>query len=447
MFVESIFPNNDAGKHSLIFMAGFHLGIPLAICQTRKSTGWAQISEELSERFSSTSSLFEVVSINYEPTTNFPLGKPLAIRFLNFLDVLDLQQLLQNAGVSLPANECKLDNLIWVCPSGVVLIMGKMSYDRNNFISLCQFDKVMQDHYAELAYIFTVVAEVIIAAFPNEILSSSLCCAIDVEKCRKGIDFRRGIPDSGMISCSSVARWLQSNGEARALYDDILVDVYYIDSLAREQGEKLRIDYFDTSIESSDPLYLLIIGIAFSSFIGLLWLQKHLGEQSRIVQRGLIGTSPLREGISFELKLLRIFCLRFINESSPISIRLTRAYVMCLEECWKQFRMHTLIDQVNDQLATLENMFDWIDEIYRETRNIKIGLAAVLLALISVAAVAAQLVSTIDVNSQLGVEERILLIFTGFVIGILSTFGIYMLPVSRWRTRLGALRGKRHLGQ
>jgi len=457
----------NAGKHALIFIAGFHLGIPLALCQTRKSAvcrklckivpksicerflhknrdtarksiGWAEISEELSDSFPSRSTCFEVVSVDYEPETRFPLGKPLIIRHLKFFDVFNLPKFLQDAGFTFSADKYKLDNLIWICPSGIVLVAAKISSDIDDFISLGQFeDTIVEKYYAELAYIFTEVAEVIIDVLSTELLSSSLCCTSDIEKCKQGIYFRKRFSDLGrydvLASGLASVSFLQDNHEARALYDDILIDIYYIDFFARENKEKLRIDYIDSSIESSDSSYLLIISIAYSSFVGLLWLVKHLGEQSRILQEGLLGISPLREGISSELKLFRIFCLQFINESRPISVRLTRPYMTCLEECWKQYRMHTLIDQVNGQLATLEKMFDWVEEDKKEVRNSKIGLAAVLLALISIAAVAAQLVSTIDVNSQLGVRERMVFIFIGFIIGILSTLGIYKLPIDRLR--------------
>ncbi|MBC8457361.1 MAG: hypothetical protein H8D67_05125 [Deltaproteobacteria bacterium] len=436
----------NAGKHTLIFIAGFHLGIPLALCQTRKSTGWTEISEELSESFSSRSTRFEVISINYEPETKFPLGKPLIIQHLKFFDVFNLPKFLQDAGLSFSSDKYRLDNLIWICPSGIVLVIGKISSDIDGFISLDQFeDKIVEEHYAELTYIYTEVAEVIIGVLPTELLNSSLCCASDVEKCRRGIFFRRKFSELSrygiLASDLAAANFLRDDHEARALYDDILIDVYYIDFLAHEDKEKLRIGYVDSSIESSDPLYLLIIGIAYSSFVGLLWLMTHLGEQSRILQEGLLGISPLREGISSELKLFRIFCLQFINESSPINVRLTRPYMTCLEECWREYRMYTLVDQVNGQLVTLEKMFDWVEEVKKEVRNFKIGLAAVLLALISITAVAAQLVSTIDVNSQLGVGERILFIFIGFTIGILSTLGIYMLPI-KWYARLKRINWK-----
>lgn len=435
-----MFPNDTkAGKHTLVFIAGFHLGIPLAICQTPKSIGWAEISKELSESFSNHSTRFDVVSANYEPETKFPLGKPIIIRHLNFFDMFNLPEFLQQEGFSFSTDRYKLDNMIWICPSGAILVMGKISFDINDSINLFQFENnIVENHYAELAYIFTEVAEVIINIFPMELLSSSLCCSSDVEKCKKGIDLRKKSPSTRIAYMS-----LLQDNQVRALYDDILIDVYYIDFFIHENEGKIRVGYVDSLIQSSDPSYLFIISIAYSSFVGLLWLQKHLGEQSVILQQALTGMSPLREKTSSELKLFRIFCLQFINESSPISIRLTRKYMECLEDCWKQYRMHKLVDQVNSQLVTLEKMFEWIEEVRKEIRNYKIGLAAVLLAIISITAVSAQLVSTIDVNSLLGVNERIFLILIGFIIGILSTIVIYMLPISKLYIRLGVMKRKR----
>ena len=196
--------------------------------------------------------------------------------------------------------------------------------------------------------------------------------------------------------------------------------------------EKFRIEYDDSSIVSDDSSYIFYIHIAYSTFIGLLWLVKHLGEGLRRLQNIFIGQSPFKKGVSSELKLLRIFCLQFINESNPISIRLTRRYMECIEIFWKASRLSLLVNQINEQLAALEEMVDWIEGLEREARNFKIGIAAILLAVISITAVVAQLVSTIDVNSQLSGLERGYLILIGLVVGVLCTLGIYMLPFAKW---------------
>jgi uncharacterized Tic20 family protein len=99
-----------------------------------------------------------------------------------------------------------------------------------------------------------------------------------------------------------------------------------------------------------------------------------------------------------------------------------------IEECWREFRLDRLANQVEGQLRTLEQMFDWIDESEKENRNFKIGLAAIILALISVSAVAAQLVSTIDFANTVDSDIRILLIALGFCLGLGCAFVIYLLP-------------------
>src|SRR5207248_9892957 len=117
---------------------------------------------------------------------------------------------------------------------------------------------------------------------------------------------------------------------------DILEDVYFVDARPSEETT-LSVDYFATKISSNDVAYPLMVAVAYSSFATMLWLQKHLAERSRALESGLIGVTALADETAAELKLLRIFCLRFISESRPISVRLTRRYMMCLEECWNEF--------------------------------------------------------------------------------------------------------------
>lgn len=58
-----------------------------------------------------------------------------------------------------------------------------------------------------------------------------------------------------------------------------------------------------------------------------------------------------------------------------------------------------------------------------------------MLALVSVAAVAAQVLSTLDMHNRVGVDERIVLISLGFSIGLLVTIAITLWPVSGIRIR------------
>lgn len=318
--------------------------------------------------------------------------------------------------------------------------MAYISIDSDEFISLTQFeDQIVEKHYPELAYLFIHVAEIVFRIIPSHLLNSALACPSDVKKCKRAIEYLKKYENSEdfISGITSLSNYLKSNKDFSALLSDILVDVYYFHFRFTKTDESLRIGYVDSEISSRNPLYLLIIAIAFSSWVGFLWVIKHLGEQSRFLQEALVGRTKLQDDISHDLKLFRIFCLQFINESSPINIRLTSYYMIRLEECWKQFRLQQLVTQINDQLGTLEKMFDWIEEINKEVRNFKIGLAAILLALISLTAVTAQLITTIDFANNINWQQRVYLISLGFIIGIISTFIIYLLPhQKRWYKRL-----------
>lgn len=198
-----MFPYNKDNKqpeeYSLTFIAGFHLGIPLAICQTRESTGWIEVRKELSESFSKESAPFELLSVDYEPETNFPLGKPVTIRFLKFFEVFNFKQFLQDEGLLLPPNQYKFDSLIWICPSGVVLVIGRIYCYQNRCISLSQFENIVEKHYAELAYVFTEVAKVILSLLPEDLSSISFCCTSDIQKCKNALDIRKEFSASGSM--------------------------------------------------------------------------------------------------------------------------------------------------------------------------------------------------------------------------------------------------------
>jgi len=222
------------------------------------------------------------------------------------------------------------------------------------------------------------------------------------------------------------------------LFCDILKDVYYISFTPTENKTKHHIDYaascnigyVDTQIESFDKNYLHVISIAYSSFSGFLWIQRFLNEKSLLLQEELEKGRALKKKIkkiSDDLKLFRIFCLQFINESAPINIRLTRPYMECLEKCWEEYRMHNLTKYIDGQLETLDKMFNWIEENLKEEWNSKVVLIAFLISLISITAVVAQLISTVDFDNQiLDKPDRVLSILLGFLSGIFITTGIFI---------------------
>ena len=189
--------------------------------------------------------------------------------------------------------------------------MAYISIDSDEFISLTQFeDQIVEKHYPELAYLFIHVAEIVFRIIPSHLLNSALACPSDVKKCKRAIEYLKKYENSEdfISGITSLSNYLKSNKDFSALLSDILVDVYYFHFRFTKTDESLRIGYVDSEISSRNPLYLLIIAIAFSSWVGFLWVIKHLGEQSRFLQEALVGRPKLQDDISHDLKLFRIFC-------------------------------------------------------------------------------------------------------------------------------------------
>jgi hypothetical protein len=447
-----LFPGGSLGEGQLVFMAGFHLGVPLSICMPSKdrgdaytffrntgdrsksaARGWDGISAILLSKFKLNDIKFEICGEEYAPSISFPLGKPLLLRYRNFNRIFQWRDLSGFAS----------DDLIWVCPSGVVLIMGRLHVPRDTSHSIRdRFDDVIDSQMPQLTYVFSEVAEIILSAYPVDFLASVRCSEAGIKKCRKAIEFRNEHLDLGL---GSTPAWEHLSQVEKDFLEDVLIDIYYIDFLLDSdelQHSSLQVRYIDSSIHVNRPQYLLIIAIVYSSFVGLLAFQRFLGEKVNLLHGELFREKRVYNHISAEIKLLGAICLEFIDESEPTRIHLMRSFMECVEECWRAYRMYELTDQVRRQITTLDKMAEWIDQRNKEERNLRIAVAAVILALISITAVAAQLVSTIDVTNQLGRQSRIGWIVLGFCIGMACTTSIYCLPLSKYFQAIRRFFGK-----
>jgi len=448
----SFFQNLTTKKKSFLFLGSFNLGIPLTMCQTDKSYTWDALKVELLEKFTAIPK-FKVILDKFIPTidyhhdllesyseTKFPLGEPIILLYNEFLKIFDLPKSLENIGIIIP--DIKFDHLIWICRTGIVLIIGKISFDIENAINLSQWnDDIVEKHYEELSFIFLEVARVIFDSLPEQIQYSSFARQSDIENYKKAVCYLNKYKYSN--NNLNLSTFIDDNKEVKSLFNDILIDVYYIEFIFSKKEKNYKIDYVNSSITDSDPSYVYCLCVAYSSFPCFVWITRHLSEQSTILHESFIGTLKLYDNLLVEIKLFRIFCLKFINESSPISIRLTREYMELIEIFWDVSRLHKLRDQINDQLTTIETILEWIDNNKKELRNFKIGLAATLIALVSLTSVVASLISTIDFTKQITAALRIWYIITGFLIGFICSIIIYLLPVSQLYARL-ILKRKSH---
>jgi len=438
-----LFFDDFPGKAQLIFLAGFHIGIPISIfdhshkpfgesldsrhsnsdisnCYTRPNTASSNLISKFKQNCN-----FAIIEEEYAPSVGFPLGKPLILHYRNFSNVFKWKGL----------SNYPSDNLIWICPSGVVLVMGRVLVPSNlQYETREIFDNIVDSQMPQLTLVFSEVAEVILQAYSPEILDSVRCCHTDIKKSRSAIDFRLKHPD---LANGSEEEWEKLAVDEKEFLEDVLIDIYYMDFCLKPEcfcKNDLKITYIDASVSSryiNKPQYLLIIAIAYSSFVGLLAFQKFLSEKVRMLHSKILRGSKTNDAISAELKLLGAFCLEFMDESEPTRIHLMGHYMECVAECWKEYRLYELSDQVRRQISTLDKMIEWVDQRAKEDRNLRIGIAAVVLALISILAVAAQLISTLDVSNQFGGQERLLLILIGFIMGIVFTVAIVFFPLAK----------------
>jgi len=441
---EKMFPNDkNAGKHSLVFMAGFHINIPFYLYPTQDPSSWNKVKDQISQRISQSATHFQIAQMDYHPETFFPLDKPLTITYTELFDVFALSTYIQEKRLPLPPHGYKFDHLIWICPTGVILVMVQISFDGKRFFSLAQLEEIVEEHYVELTFIFNEIADVIFACIPTEMLSPLLCSTDDIEKCKQAIAYNRELVPSHsgnrLDSFRCAGQSIRKDPKIFSLYEDILFDVYFIDFVENPRSEEISIRYKDASIKSLDRSYLPLLGIGFSTFVGFLWIQKHLRCDLHKLQSGMNGASMVAAEGYGQLKLFRMFVISFIVESSPINVRLKAAYMKQLQEFWKAEEMNTLVDQIKNQLGTLEEMFKWIEDSASATRTFRFAVGGLVFALLSVISTVNTLITTFDGNKHLGLWGRIAIIFMGLVFVGLLYLGV-------WRLKLPG-RGQKKLGQ
>ena len=408
---------SESNKQQFIFTAGFHVGIPLLIAKDADNSKWEEIRNKLMNTFNN-SSFFSTDYMSFPIDTSLPLGNPLYFKCLNFNAELGFFEIFKKNIIS--KEDIELDNVLIIYPSGVVSIIGrgmlKKELNENDLSSLYDdFQDEIEARYAELSQIFVRAANIIYSSFSDKQLQScNLFYLQDIVKISK--------------LCKETL-----SSENRTYYDDVLMDVYYILYNPYTNEEKLEIGYVRTEIFSTDINHLFYLAITHSTFIGMIWLIKKLDEITRKLQNILLSENNDDENnIVLEVKLLRIFCFNFINESKPIRIRIKEDYLIPMEKFWEEERLSSLVKQVEEQVSVLEKMFDWLDDTKSEKFNSRIGLAAIMFSVISISAVIAQLISTLDISNGVPLNSRLLFILSGSTVGILIVL-IGFIPFRRIR--------------
>lgn len=388
----------------MLFIAGFHVGFPLCLCRTNKKAGWPPIRELLAEAFRSHKDynvIDEIISAGHKkteernilkeikPETNIPLGWPLRIEHSRFNEIFSINTFFEKEKFDHKQTNFDLKSEIWICPTGTVVLIGRITCtDEEAPLTLNYFSDTVENHYAELSYIYTCVVDII------------LKCIKDNEIKNVPLNKEERIILENCISLSNsinVDKYNPFKDEvSKSTFESILIDVYYIE-LSNDHKEKNIIKYVDSTI-FNDPTTSVYIIISYLSFLNMRWLTQYLSEQTRILHEDIenISIGAYNNSKLYEIKYFRVFCLRLLNEMRPMSIRLTRKYMEAMEIFWNNSRMEKDVELINSQLETIENIFEWIDTTKKQILEDKIKNIAFIVTTISLLAVVAQIISTID---------------------------------------------------
>lgn len=418
--------NNNSQNYFMLF-AGFHLSTPLTPIENDNSKGWMVNKKVLSNTFES-NTCYTLLENEFNKEFNYPIGKPILVKINDLDNVFQMKNYLENLVQDHCEDLVSTDNIIWVFPTGVVLICVKFSIRKECDLTLSLFREIIGNHYPELTYLYVRIAEIIISSLNiNQTNISYKTNEFDL--CLKAIDFQQDKKITNKQNGISCLEQIKESPESLQLYEEILLDVYFVEYLYKQNANETRIDYRDTTIISDDPDLILSICLTYASFINLLWLRSLLIDESKSIQEESIKDYVNKMRSATNLRLLRVFILQFINQSTPTCIILTRRYIITMESCWREFRMHNLVTTINDQINTLDAMISAIEARNEDVRNFRIGLAALLISVISITAVVSDLINTIDINLQLDIFSRIRFIFIGFAIGSILVSLIYFFPL------------------
>lgn len=70
-------------------------------------------------------------------------------------------------------------------------------------------------------------------------------------------------------------------------------------------------------------------------------------------------------------------------------------------------------ERIRSQLETLDGIVEWMDASQTQARDLRIAVAAIIFATVSIAGVIAELIGVFDMAQQLGVLSRIWIVVWG----------------------------------
>ena len=407
------------------FAASFFYKAPIGLLRTDKINCWQDMYSILSREIGNKMSVVDE-PLQQGAIANFPIGKPLVIKKNSQLMEMykeDIYAFLVENEILSKNDEILINHEIWICPTGVILLI--ISIDANAAPRFgVKGHEITIEYITQNYYELTYEILDIIRILDSTMLTEKCDCGMSLNKYEKIFDVAQALSNKvDLHLLKSIDK------KVKGALEEALCDVYFVFP-SETVEETIETNYYRSIIRSDCKVYdeyLMMVYIAFVSFWSFHWIDRYLNQTLDYCQNALYGLSTESSQIVKELKLVRLYAMQIINESSPMRIRLTAEYMECLEDCWKQFRMQTIVGQIKDSLVRVSEMIEWFDSIYKEIRDYKIGAIGLLYAFIACLDMAVAFADSLLLDNKV----KLAFVLIAGMIGVMLTCVILIIP-RRW---------------
>lgn len=409
----------------------FYTGLPLAMMT---ETGWNYLHRDITNAFQKNHDfkVFDyenllngkaIREMDSECTLNFPFGLPILLTCNDFNRHFDLKSFFINC----PKAPCQIsswNHKIYIYPTGIVLIEIEMYMQDGKFNLDLDEDLFLpiENHYPELTNVFLRIWRIIEESIPKHFFSSFLCSSNHVQKVKRFIA-EPDNPKKRELALDAYYTFVhESNTDNWNEWD-----VGYVYSSSYFYGQDPKMDKYDGFPGADEPLMADVIRLGYSMFPAMFYYDDCLDEKLDILRSSLFNKVRTSRQDLIDLKKFHIFSQQFATKTLPVKITLDKDFVNALEAFREEYEFNTMTNCLNSQLKLVEEYFQWFEVKQKEKNASKINFLALFFSVISLAAVTAQVIGTVDFKELIDVPQRAGLILASLILGVLCTIVLYQL--------------------
>jgi hypothetical protein len=325
-------------------------------------------------------SWFETRSAAFKPLTRplpdnfrFPLGRPIVLGYVGGLALEE--QFSKVAGA-----DTLCGSEIWITPAGGVYII--LSCERSaNGGGLPRFPTPgYRAIYDVACFLFLELFEELTRCLKALQVRFLFAGSVFLDRNKMTIDATRHLRREASAKRADI-QGLHEMAIADFRIDDLLIDVYYIETDATAPERNYRIGYGEAFVAGPREEDVFAILLVYLSFPAAVWL---LGAASDYANRSILHTQDHVSAARLSsVRSLKIFCDTLVAETQPIQIRITEYYLELMDATFKALKLETMYAQVNALMSALSGEAAAIEAQLQVVRDRKIAAGGVSIALIA----------------------------------------------------------------